>query len=207
MTSPRGGSLSASSKPLAVRLVLASSSQRRRDLLAQIGVRPDAIDAPAIDENPHKAELPRVYAMRMAAEKAQAVAPRHPGALILACDTTVSAGRRILPPADTPTSATACLKLLSGRRHRVTSAVALIGLDGKLRLKVSDSIVRFKRLTDEDIAAYVALGEGLGKAGGYAIQGFAGTFVNFLAGSYSGVVGLPLFETQSLLKSAGYVAG
>lgn len=192
------------SRPL---LVLASSSPRRRELLAQIGVTPDVIDAPHIDEHPLKAELPRLYARRMAREKAQAVAPRHPGALVLACDTTVAPGRRIMPPALDEATVAACLALLSGRRHRVISAVALVLPDGRLRERAVESIVQFKRLSAAEIASYTACGEGIGKAAGYAIQGRAGAFVSFLSGSYSAVVGLPLHETSQLLKAAGHDGG
>jgi septum formation protein len=184
------------------RLVLASTSARRLDLLARIGIVPDHVAAPDIDETPDKAELPRLYAMRMACEKARAVT-RRPDEIVLAGDTTIALGRRILPPADTETVQRALLALLSGRRHRCYSAVALIDTQGVLRTRLSASIIAFKPLTTSEIDAYVASGEGLGKAGGYAIQGRAEAFVRFLSGSHSGVVGLPLFETRSLLLSAG----
>lgn len=188
---------------MTARLILASSSPRRRDLLAQIGVVPDAIHSPDIDEAPFKGELPRVYALRMAEEKARAV-PRAEGAMILAGDTTVALGRRILPPAETDELVATLVAMLSGRRHHVWSAVALIDVHGKMRSRITDTTVRFKRLSDDELAAYVACGEGRGKAGGYAIQGRAAALVDFLSGSYSGVVGLPLYEVRTLLQSAGY---
>jgi septum formation protein len=184
-------------------LVLASSSPRRRDLLARIGVVPDRIASPDIDESPHKGELPRVYALRMAIEKAHAVL-REPGELIVAGDTTVAVGRRILPQAADPDMQRGFLKLLSGRRHHVLSAVCVIDAGGKARHRISDTIVRFKRLSETEIDAYIASGEGLGKAGGYAIQGRAEALVDWMAGSHSGVVGLPLYETRALLRAAGY---
>ena len=184
-------------------LVLASSSPRRRELLAQIGVEPARIVSPDIDEEPHKGELPRPYAQRMAREKALAV-PREAGEIVLAGDTTVAAGRRIFPQANDPADVARFLESLSGRRHRVFSAVAVVDGEGKLRERVSTSIVRFRRLTEQEIAAYAASGEGIGKAGGYAIQGRAAGLIDFIAGSHSGIVGLPLYETRTLLKSAGY---
>jgi septum formation protein len=188
-----------------VPLILASASPRRLDLLARIGVVPDAIVPAEIDETPLKGELPAPHAERLAAAKAAAVAK--PGALVLAADTVVAAGRRILPKAEEDATARYCLELLSGRRHRVHSAVTLIDADGQARHRLSTSIVTFKRLTAEEIDAYLASGEWRGKAGGYAIQGRAEALVRFLSGSHSGVVGLPLFETRALLLSAGYSLG
>jgi septum formation protein len=185
-----------------VRLVLASASPRRLELLARVGVVPDVVDAAEIDETPHKSELPLPYAKRMAAAKAAAVAPRHPQSIILAADTVVAVGRRILPKAEDEAAARTCLSLLSGRRHRVHSAVTVIDASGQPRHRVATSIVSFKRLSSADIDRYVAGGDWHGKAGGYAIQGAAEAFVRFLSGSYSGVIGLPLFETQALLTSA-----
>jgi septum formation protein len=184
-------------------LILASSSPRRRDLLARVGVEPGRIASPDIDETPHKGELPRVYAMRMAMEKAQAV-PRGEGEIILAGDTTVAVGRRILQQADDEEMQRGFLKLLSGRRHHVLSAVCVIDADGKMRSRISDSIVRFKQLGVAEIDAYIATKEGLGKAGGYAIQGRAEALISWISGSHSGVIGLPLYETRALLKAAGY---
>lgn len=185
-------------------LVLASASPRRADLLAQIGVTPDDIDPAHIDETPAKAELPRAYAARMAAEKAAAVAARHPGALVLAGDTVVACGRRILPKAEDEATARSCLELLSGRRHHVLSAITLVDADGGPRHRLSDSIVTFRRLYGSEIDAYLASGEWHGKAGGYAIQGRAAGLIRSLSGSHSGVVGLPLYETRALLMTAGY---
>ena len=186
-----------------MQLVLASSSPRRRDLLTQIGVTPDRIASPDIDETPHKGEIARVYAIRMAVEKAHTVA-RAADEIVVAGDTTVAVGRRILPQAADADMQRGFLKLLSGRRHHVLSAVCVIDTDGTARSRLSDSIVRFKRLSDAEIDAYIATGEGLGKAGGYAIQGRAEALIDWMAGSHSGVVGLPLYETRALLRSAGY---
>jgi septum formation protein len=187
-------------------LILASASPRRLALLARIGVTPDAIDAADIDETPATAELPLPHARRLAAEKARAVAARHDGAFVLAADTVVAAGRRILPKAEDEGVAAACLELLSGRRHRVHTALALIAPDGRVRVRDVTTIVTFKPLTAAERAAYLAGGEWRGKAGGYAIQGHAEAWVRFLAGSHSGVIGLPLFETRALLVAAGLLA-
>ncbi|WJY18913.1 Maf family nucleotide pyrophosphatase [Alteriqipengyuania flavescens] len=186
-------------------LILASASPRRLDLLAQIGVMPDAVRPADIDETPQDAELPRDYAQRMAREKAQAAADD--GALVLAGDTVVAAGRRILPKTEDEAEAQRCLALLSGRRHRVLSAIALRAPDGTLRHKLSETAVRFKRLSDAEIDGYIASGEWRGKAGGYAIQGRAAGLIDWIQGSYSGVVGLPLYETRILLEAAGYRLG
>ncbi len=188
-------------------LILASASPRRLDLLARLGVEPDSVDPADIDETPRKQELPKDYAARMAAEKAGAVAPRHAGSLVLAADTVVAAGRRILPKAENAVEAASCLALLGGRRHRVLSAVTLVDGEGRARDRLSTTIVTFKHLTDADIAAYLATEEWRGKAGGYAIQGRAEAWVRFLSGSHSGVIGLPLFEMRALLESAGYPLG
>lgn len=168
-----------------------------------MGVTPDRVASPDIDETPHKAELARAYALRMAVEKAHAVA-READEIILAGDTTVAVGRRILSQATDAEMQRGFLKLLSGRRHHVLSAVCVIGMDGKVRSRISDSIVRFKRLSETEIDAYIACGEGLGKAGGYAIQGRAEASIDWIAGSHSGVVGLPLYETRALLSATGY---
>ena len=188
------------------RLVLASSSPRRRDLLARIGVVPDRILSPDIDERPLPRELPRGYALRLAEEKARAVT-RAPDEAVLAGDTTIALGRRILPPADSEDVQRDLLRALSGRRHHALSAVCAIAPDGTVRTRLADTIVAFKPLSPTEIDAYVACGEGLGKAGGYAIQGRAEAFVRFLAGSHSGVIGLPLFETRALLAAAGVPLG
>lgn len=187
-----------------MRLVLASASPRRLELLARIGVTPDGVIPAEVDETPARGELPRVYAVRMAAAKAAAVRGAEPDALILAADTVVAAGRRNLPkPADEATART-MLALLSGRRHRVFSAVTLADPDGRARHRLSVSVVAFKQLSDAEIDTYLASGEWRGKAGAYAIQGRAEALVRFLSGSHSGVVGLPLYETRALLRAAGY---
>jgi septum formation protein len=188
-----------------MRLILASASPRRLALLAQLGVVPDAVLPADIDETPLKRELPIPYARRIAAAKAAAIA--EPGALILAADTVVAAGRRILPKAETETEARAALSLLSGRRHRVHSAVTLIDADGKARHRLASAIVAFKPLSEAELAAYLASGEWQGKAGGYAIQGRAEALIRRLSGSWSNVVGLPLYETRALLRAAGYKLG
>ena len=188
-----------------MRLILASASPRRLDLLARIGVVPDTIVPAHIDETPIKGELPATYARRMAAEKAAAVAEA--GALTLAADTVVAAGRRILPKVESEDEARSTLALLSGRRHRVHSAVTLIGADGRARHRLSTSIVAFKRLSEAELSDYVAGGEWRGKAGAYAIQGRAEALILRISGSWSGVVGLPLFETRALLRAAGYPLG
>jgi septum formation protein len=185
------------------KLILASSSPRRRDLLARLGIVPDRIASPDIDEQPRKGEVPRVYALRMAEEKALAV-PRSAGEIIVAGDTTVAVGRRILQQADDADMQRGFLELLSGRRHHVLSAVAVIDAEGRLRSRISDSIVRFKRLGIDEIQSYIDSGEGLGKAGGYAIQGRAEALIDWMAGSHSGVIGLPLYETRTLLRASGY---
>jgi septum formation protein len=188
-------------------LILASASPRRVELLARLGVIPALIDPADINETARKGEQPLPYARRMAAEKAAATAARHPGQFVLAADTVVACGRRILPKAESEDQARECLTLLSGRRHRVHSAVTLIGVDGSARHRVSTSVLTFKRLGEGDIAAYLASGEWSGKAGGYAIQGRAEAFVKTLTGSHSGVMGLPLYEVRALLVSAGLSLG
>ena len=183
-------------------LVLASASPRRLALLAQIGVIPDQICPAALDETPHPHELPRDYARRLAREKAAAAAM--PGSFVLAADTVVAVGRRILPKAADPEAVRACMVLLSGRRHHAITAVTLVAPDGSAAERVVDTAVAFARLHPAQIEAYAACGEGVGKAGGYAIQGRAAAFVRELIGSYSGVVGLPLFEVAQLLRGRGY---
>lgn len=187
------------------RLILASASPRRRELLARLGVEPDAVAPANIDETPLKGETPRNYAARMGREKARAA--HEDGAFVLAGDTVVALGRRILPKAEDRTTAQQCLALLSGRRHRVLSSVVLLHPDGTLREKLSETIVRFKRLSDEELTAYLDCGEWDGKAGGYAIQGAAEGLIAWIEGSHSGVMGLPLYETRTLLKSAGFQLG
>ena len=188
-----------------MRLVLASASPRRLDLLARIGVIPDAVMPAEIDETVLKGELPIPYARRIAAAKAAAVA--EPGALVLAADTVVAAGRRILPKTEREVEAKAALSLLSGRRHRVHSAVTLVDAEGRARHRLVTSTVAFKHLSAAELAAYLASGEWRGKAGGYAIQGRAEALIRMLSGSWSNVVGLPLFETRALLRAAGYPLG
>ena len=187
-------------------LVLASASPRRLALLARIGVTPDRVVSPDVDESPLKAEPPRAYVLRIAALKAEAV-PRGADEIVLAGDTTIAAGRRILgQPADAD-EARRMLTLLSGRRHHCLSAVAAIGPDGRLRTRLSDTIVAFKPLSPAEIDRYLAGDEWAGKAGAYAIQGRAEAWVRFIQGSYSGVVGLPLFETRALLAASGLALG
>jgi septum formation protein len=182
-------------------LVLASASPRRLDLLRQVGIEPAEVDPADIDEMPAPRELPRLYALRMAKVKLAAVASRHRGAVVLAADSVVVCGRRILPKAETAEQARACLALLSGRRHRVLGGIAVGGPDGTVRARLVETAVRFKRLEAAEIEDYIRCDEWRGKAGGYAIQGRAARFVAFISGSYSNVVGLPLFETVSLLKA------
>ena len=170
-----------------------------------MGIEPSAIAAADIDETPHKAEVPRDYAARMAREKAIAVSGG--AAHVLAGDTVVAMGRRILPKAEDEATARHCLKLISGRRHRVFSAIALKAPDGTLRERLSETIVRFKSLSPAEIEAYIAGGEWHGKAGGYAIQGSAEGLIAWISGSHSGVMGLPLFETRALLLAAGFRLG
>jgi len=192
---------------LVQRLVLASASPRRRDLLAQILITPDAVDAADIDETPQASEMPRRLAIRLACAKAAYVALRNSDAYVLAADTVVAVGRRVLPKATNDDEVRACLTLLSGRAHRVLTGVAVVSPDGRAAHRLAESRVHFKRLSINEIDRYVAGGEGVGKAGGYAIQGSAGALVLALQGSYSGVVGLPLYETTSLLTGLGYACG
>lgn len=187
-----------------MRLILASASPRRLDLLGQIGVVPDAVAPADIDETPLKAELPAVYAARCASEKGAVVAASHSGTLVLSGDTVVAVGRRILPKAETVDEARSCLALLSGRRHRVFSAITLIDGHGLARHRLSNNIVTFKRLDRSELDAYLASDEWRGKAGGYAIQGRAAGLIRAIQGSHSAIMGLPLYETRALLKAAGY---
>jgi septum formation protein len=185
-----------------MKLVLASASPRRLDLLRQIAIEPDQILSPDIDETALKGETPRLLALRLAAAKAAAVDA--PDAYVLGADTVVALGRRVLPKAESIEQARECLQMLSGRAHRVLTAVAVVGPDRRTAGRLSESRVHFKRLTEAEIAAYLSAGEWRGKAGGYAIQGRAGAFVTVLQGSYSGVVGLPLYESACLLEGLGY---
>ena len=186
-------------------LVLASASPRRLDLLARLGIVPGQVIATDIDETPLKRETPRPHAVRLALGKADAATARVPDALVLAADTVVGVGRRILPKAETEAQARDCLEMLSGRRHRVTTAVVLALPDGRRLQRVVESAVTFQRLTGQQVADYLASGEWQGKAGGYAIQGRAEAFIRFLSGSHSNVVGLPLFETAQLLRGVGWL--
>jgi septum formation protein len=185
-------------------LVLASASPRRLDLLRQIGIVPDRVDPAEIDETPARGELPAGHVVRLAEAKARVVMPRHPGAFILAADTIVACGRRILPKALDEATARVCLTLLSGRRHRVYGGVAVITPTGDMAIRRVVSQVAFKRLSAAELDTYLTTGEWRGKAGGYAIQGCAAAFIPWIAGSYSNVVGLPLCETAQLLAGRGY---
>ncbi len=183
--------------------ILASSSPRRLALLADIGIVPDKIIAADINETPRKGEVPRKLASRLALEKLQAVSAKQPGATILAADTVVGVGRRILPKAENDADVRHCLRLLSGRRHHVFTGVAIQMPNGKILQRLCDSTVIFRQLSAQDIETYIAGGEGIGKAGGYAIQGQAGALIRYISGSYSNIVGLPLFEVSQLLRSHG----
>ena len=181
-------------------LILASASPRRVQLLAMLGITPAAIVPADIDETESKNEKPADYVLRVARTKAEAIARLHPGKTILSADTAVAVGRRILPKAEDEATARRCLQLLSGRRHRVLTAVCVIAPDGTLRHRTVTTLVKFARLTPAMLEAYVESDEWRGKAGGYAIQGSAAAFIPFIAGSHSNVVGLPLFETAQLLR-------
>ncbi len=185
-------------------LILASASPRRLELLKQLGIAPDRVAPADIDESPLKLELPAPYAKRIAAEKAKKIAAENPGAIILAADTVVGVGRRILPKTETGDEARKCLELLSGRRHNVITGVSIVNAAGRQKTKLVVSVVKFKRLSEAEVAHYINTGEWKGKAGGYAIQGHAAALIPFISGSYSNIVGLPLSETHAMLKDAGY---
>ena len=185
-------------------LVLASASPRRLDLLARIGVVPDSVVPADVDESVLRGELPRDHALRLAREKAEAVAAKYPDALVLAADTVVSVGRRVLPKVEDEATLRACMKLLSGRRHRVMTGVALAAPRQPVRTRLVETMIAMKPLSQDEIDYYAAHGEWRGKAGGYALQGYGEVYVRHIAGSYSNVVGLPLAETRVLLKAAGY---
>lgn len=186
------------------RLVLASASPRRLDLLRQIGLTPDLIAAAEIDESPLRNETPRQLALRLAAGKAARVAADHSDAFVLAADTVVAVGRRILPKAETDAEVRACLELMSGRGHRVMTGVCIVAPGGRSASRLVETRLQMKRLSITETEDYIRSGEGLGKAGGYGIQGKAGAFVIEIHGSYPSVVGLPLYETATLLRGLGY---
>ena len=192
------------------KLVLASGSPRRLALLNQAGIEPDSLQPAEIDEIPVKGELPRALANRLAREKAQValasvrIDEELRGSYIIAADTVVAVGRRVMPKADMLEDAAACLRMLSGRNHRVYTGICLVTPKEAFRQRLVETRVRFKRISNEDLEGYLASGEWRGKAGGYAIQGLAGTFVVKMVGSYTNVVGLPLYETMSLLLGEGY---
>lgn len=192
------------------RIILASASPRRYQLLQQIGIEPDVVIATSIDETPRPRERPRLYVERMAREKAEAAhaATRHDAArsnaLIVAADTVVAIGSRILPKTELAEEASHCLRMLSGRGHRVYTSVVVMLPNGRQSQRLAETRLRFKRLSGDEIDAYLASGEWRGKAGGYGVQGIAGAFVTKLVGSYSAVVGLPLHEVAALLAGAGY---
>jgi len=183
---------------------LASSSPRRLALLKDIGIAPDKVVAAGIDETPLPKELPRPYAARLARAKLDSVVAKEPKGFVLAADTVVACGRRILPKAENEAGVHACLKLLSGRRHHVYTAVALRTPQGKILERIADSVVAFRVLSLAEIDAYAKSGEGIDKAGGYAIQGRAAAYIRFISGSYSNIVGLPLFDVAQMLRGCGY---
>lgn len=187
-----------------VPFVLASQSPRRLELLKQVGVTVDTVDPAHIDETPLKEENPRQLARRLGEAKALAVQGRHEGSIVLAADTVVGVGRRCLPKAEDEVTARDCLKLLSGRRHRVYGGFCIVDAEGRPHSRVVQSIVGFKKLNQAEIDAYIASEDWHGKAGGYAIQGLAAAYIRYLSGSYSNVVGLPLFEVTQILQGIGY---
>ena len=189
---------------LAAPLVLASASPRRLDLLRQIGIAPDVVDPADLDERLQKGELPGPHAARLASAKAAVVAARHPGAYVIGADTVVACGRRVLPKPETEAEARGCLDLLSGVRHRVYGGLTVVAPDGRAVHRLVLTQVSFKRLSVPEIADYLTGGEWRGKAGGYAIQGRAAVFIRAISGSYSNVVGLPLFEVAGLLGGLGW---
>jgi len=188
-------------------LILASASPRRLELLARIGICPDNIIPADIDETPHKDELPKPHALRLAIGKAHAIAPGNKDAFILSADTVVGVGRRILPKAEGLATARSCLELLSGRAHRVFTGVCLIAPDGREISRVVETRLKMKRLSESEMQMYLESGEWDGKAGGYGIQGLAGAFISHISGSYSNVVGLPVYETRNMLIGTGYLNG
>lgn len=187
-----------------VPFILASQSPRRLELLKQVGIAVDEVDPAHVDETPLKDESPRQLALRLGEAKARAVKARHPQAIVLAADTVVGVGRRALPKAEDEATARNCLKLLSGKRHRVYGGFCIIDAAGQAHSRVVQSIVGFKKLDRQEIDAYIASEDWQGKAGGYAIQGLAAAYIRYLSGSYSNVVGLPLFEVSQILQGIGY---
>lgn len=183
--------------------ILGSASPRRLDLLSSLGLTPDAVCPAAINEDPIPGELPGPHALRLAQEKALKVAGEHPEQIILAADTVVGVGRRILPKTEDRAEAERCLRLMSGRAHRVFTGVCVIDAAGQSRHRLSETRLKMKRLSETEITAYLDSGEWQGKAGGYGIQGRAGAFIHHLSGSYTGVVGLPIYEASALLRAAG----
>ncbi len=185
-------------------LILASASPRRVQLLRQIGITPDEIIPADIDESERPGELPKDAALRLAVEKAQAVTKKHPGTFILAADTVVACGRRILPKTQTSEETRKCLEMLSGRRHHVYGGIALATPTGQILTKLADTVVQLKKLSDQEIETYLKTAEWNGVAGGYAIQGYAASFIKFIRGSHSNVVGLSLYDTMKILNGAGF---
>ena len=204
MTLLKQATASAGQKGAAAPLVLGSASPRRLELLRQIGIEPSEVLPANVDERPFPGELPRAHAQRLAREKAAAVAALRPGCFVLAADTVVATGRISLGKAENEEEARGHLRRLSGRRHRVHGGIAVVGSDGRLAERLVTTMVKFKRLTEAEIAAYLAGGEWQGKAGSYAIQGRAAAFIPSINGSYSNVVGLALAETAALLRGLGY---
>jgi len=189
------------------KLILASASPRRKSLLEQVGIIPSLIEAADIDETPLKNELPRQYAKRICEAKANKISQKYKDDFVISADTVVSCGRRILPKAESDEQVSKCLSVLSGRQHTVITSVCVVSSDGTKSVKVVETKVRMKKLSDIQIKGYAQDGEGVGKAGGYAIQGRAGGFVKSLNGSYSSVVGLPLCETIAMLEGLGWKNG
>lgn len=187
-----------------MKLILASASPRRLELLEQVGITPDEIIPADIDETAHKKELPRDYVARIATEKAEEIYKNHKGAIILSADTIVAVGRRILQKAEDEAQAREYYKLMSGRRHKVMTAVVVVDPKGKITSRVVTSVVKFKKLSQQDVNNYIATNDWKDKAGAYGIQSYAGSFISFLSGSYTCIVGLPLYQTVSLLKGVGY---
>jgi septum formation protein len=202
MTLPKAALFSVKNK-----LILASSSPRRVDLLAQIGIVPDHIFPADIDETPLKGELPHRLCVRLARGKAEKIAAEHPGAIVLGADCVVACGRRVVDKTSTPEEARAALQLLSGRRHKVYGGLCVIDVTGTVRTRLCETTVSFRRLSAQDIERYVDSRDWEGKAGGYAIQGIASTFVKFISGSYSNIIGLSLYDAAMMLETAGYKKG